>query len=65
MPDIIHRVGIKAAPGHVYEALVSIEGLSGWWTRATTGNPEPGGTVAFRFHTPAGEVIGGFDMEVL
>ncbi len=65
MPDIIHRVGIKAAPGHVYEALATIDGLSGWWTRATAGNPEPGGTIVFRFHTPAGEEIGRFDMEVL
>lgn len=59
MVDIIHRVGVASAtPDDVYDALTTIDGLAGWWTRDTTGDPTPGGTIQFRF--PAG----GFDMEV-
>jgi len=65
MVDIVHRVGIKAPPSKVYSALSTIEGLAGWWTKATTGDPKVGGTIAFRFHTPGGDEIGGFDMGVL
>ena len=61
MPDILHRVGIKSRGGHeTYEALTTIEGLSGWWTNDTKGDGAVGGTLLFRFG-PAG----GFDMRVL
>ena len=63
--DIVHRIGIKAPPPQVYAALATIDGLAGWWTRATTGTAAPGGRIDFRFHTPAGEDIGGFGMAVL
>jgi uncharacterized protein YndB with AHSA1/START domain len=63
--DIIHRVGIKAPAAQVYAALSSIDGLAAWWTRATTGQSQVGGVVAFRFHTETGAEIGGFDMDVL
>ncbi len=57
--DILHKVGVKGAtPDEVYEALTTLEGLSGWWTTDTTGDPGFGGVVAFRF------ARGGFDMEV-
>jgi uncharacterized protein YndB with AHSA1/START domain len=65
MADIVHRVGIKAPAPHVYAALSTVDGLAGWWTRATSGESRVGGTVAFRFHDPHGQDIGGFDMEVL
>ena len=65
MIDIIHRVGIKAPAAKVYAALSTIDGLAGWWTRATTGSSKVGETINFRFHTPAGDEIGGFDMDVL
>ncbi|MEV6930986.1 SRPBCC domain-containing protein [Dactylosporangium sp. NPDC051485] len=59
MADILHRVGVKTpAPDKVYEALTTIDGLAGWWTDDTKGDPAPGGVVAFRFP------VGGFDMEV-
>jgi uncharacterized protein YndB with AHSA1/START domain len=58
MADILHRVGITATPDAVYRALTTIDGLAGWWTTDTSGEPE--GTLQFRF----GEV-GGFDMKVL
>ena len=58
MVDILHRVGLTAAPDEVYEALTTVEGLAGWWTTDTIGDGE--GTLQFRF--PG---VGGFDMKVL
>ena len=43
MADIRHRVGIAASREQVYEALATREGLSGWWTRDTAGDPAVGG----------------------
>jgi uncharacterized protein YndB with AHSA1/START domain len=63
--DIVHRIGIKAPPSKVYAALATIDGLAGWWTRDTSGRSEPGGHIDFRFHTPAGDEIGGFGMDVV
>ncbi len=60
MADILHRVGVRTpSPESVYEALTTVDGLAGWWTDGTTGDPQVGGVLAFRF--PAG----GFDMEVV
>ena len=48
--DILHKVGVKGStPEKVYDALTTIDGLSGWWTRDTTGDAGLGGVVAFRF----------------
>ena len=59
MVDILHRVGVEnASPERVYDALTTLEGLGGWWTETTTGDPGPGGVIEFRF------APGGFDMEV-
>jgi uncharacterized protein YndB with AHSA1/START domain len=63
--DIVHRIGIKAPAAQVYAALATIDGLAGWWTRDTTGSAQPGGHVAFRFRSAAGDDIGGFGMDVL
>ena len=49
MADIRHRVGIAAPRERVYEALATIEGLSGWWTREVKGDAQPGGTLRFYF----------------
>ena len=65
MVDIIHRVGIKAPVSKVYQALSTIEGVAGWWTKETTGVSKPGGTVEVRFLSPSGKEIGGMTMEVL
>ena len=60
MVDILHRVGVNTpSPDKVYEALTTIEGLSGWWTDDTKGITQVGGIVQFRFPQ------GGFDMEVV
>ena len=59
--DILHRIGVKdSSPDKVYDALTTIDGLSGWWTDDTKGSVEAGGAIEFRF----GEA-GGFDMQVL
>lgn len=63
--DIVHRVGIQAPAARVYDALATVDGLAGWWTRHTTGDSTVGGQVRFRFHGPAGDEIGGFGMDVL
>ncbi len=61
MVDIVHRVGARAVSRDAaYAALTTLDGLSGWWTRETTGEPDRlGGIVAFRFDQ------GGFDMRVV
>jgi uncharacterized protein YndB with AHSA1/START domain len=58
MPDIVHRVGIQSAPGKVYEAIATPEGLSKWWATQTKGESGVGGHIHFR---PEG---GGFDMKI-
>ncbi|HET6743488.1 MAG TPA: SRPBCC domain-containing protein, partial [Kribbella sp.] len=60
MVDILHRVGVIAPQKDVYAALTTIDGLAGWWTEDTTG--DPGGVLEFRFATAGGD---GFDMKVL
>ena len=65
MVDIIHRVGIKAPVSKVFQALSTIEGVAGWWTKETTGVSEPGGTVEVRFLSAGGKEVGGMTVEVL
>ena len=65
MKDIIHRIGIQAPAAQVYNALATIPGLAGWWTEETTGDSKVGGIVKFVFHLENGELLGGFDMDVL
>ena len=60
MYDILHRVGIKASPSDVYNALATCEGLSNWWTTTTHGDSKVGGIIEFRFGPR-----GGFDIRVL
>lgn len=59
MVNIVHRVGMRSASAaEVYEALTTVEGLSGWWATDTKGRSEVGGTLEFRFEP------GGIDMLV-
>jgi uncharacterized protein YndB with AHSA1/START domain len=64
MPDIIHRIGFKAPPAKVYEAVATSEGLSRWWTDEVQGESRPGGRIEFLFRTPGGDVLGKMVMEV-
>ena len=60
MTDIHHRIGVQSSStDDVYAALTTIDGLSGWWTTDTHGDPDLGGKIEFRFPQ------GGFDMEVI
>jgi uncharacterized protein YndB with AHSA1/START domain len=49
MADIVHRIGIEAPAGKVYDALTTQEGLSGWWTTNVKAQPKVGATIEFRF----------------
>jgi uncharacterized protein YndB with AHSA1/START domain len=49
MPDIVHRIGIRATPRKVYAALTEQKGLAGWWTRDTSASPQVGAILKFRF----------------
>jgi uncharacterized protein YndB with AHSA1/START domain len=60
MSDILHRVGAKATTDAFYEALTTIDGLTGWWTTETEGDPRVGGIIHFQFGT-----LGFFKMKVL
>ena len=54
MPDIVHRIGIRAPLAKVRAAVSSAEGIAGWWTRETTGTSKGGGSMAVRFRAPDG-----------
>lgn len=45
MVDIIHRIGIRAPAADVYQAIASVDGVAGWWTKETTGEADVGGTI--------------------
>ena len=60
MPDILHRVEMKSSAAEAYRALATIEGLSGWWTKQTSGSSKVGDVIELRFGSR-----GGFDMKVL
>lgn len=64
MPDIIHRIAIKAPADRVYEAVATAQGVAGWWTRDTTGTAGVGGSVNTRFLQPDGTEIGHMDFEM-
>lgn len=60
MADILHRIGVEqSSPKQVYDALTTLDGLSGWWTETTSGDTAPGSVIEFRFGD-----LGGFDMQV-
>ena len=65
MAHIIHRVGIKAEIHKVYEALATVKGISGWWTKDTSGESEIGKTVTTRFYTLSGKENGSMTFEIL
>jgi uncharacterized protein YndB with AHSA1/START domain len=59
MVDILHRIGVEgSSPEKVYDALTTLDGLSGWWAEDTSGDTGTGGVIKFRFGP------GGFDMKV-
>lgn len=60
MPDILHRIGVRASSSQgLFDALATIRGLSAWWTDNVKGESAVGGILRFRFGDR-----GGFDMRV-
>lgn len=49
MPDILHRVGAKAARHDVYNALTTVAGVASWWTNDASGDASEGGIIQFGF----------------
>lgn len=49
MAEIRHLLHINAPVDKVYEALTTIDGLSNWWTKQTSGRTEVGGIIQFGF----------------
>ena len=49
MPEILHRIGVDAPIGKVYEALTTSHGISSWWTRKVTGAAKVGSEMEMRF----------------
>jgi len=49
MPKIYHLLEVNTPAAKVYDNLTTIKGLSGWWTKDTTGNPEKDGEIRFSF----------------
>jgi uncharacterized protein YndB with AHSA1/START domain len=64
MIDIIHRIGIKSTAGKVYNALLTIKGLSHWWTEEVEGDEKIGGKIEFRFRSETGDIKGKMITEV-
>ena len=58
MVDIIHRIGIKAPVAKVYEAVSTVEGVAGWWTRDAVGQSTQRGSIDVWFRSPTGAEIG-------
>lgn len=42
MPDILHRLPVRAPAARVFDLFATAEGLSRWWTRSATGAAEAG-----------------------
>ncbi len=49
MPDILHKLGIRADIHKVFNHLSTINGLSKWWTREVAGGTTKGNTIRFSF----------------
>jgi uncharacterized protein YndB with AHSA1/START domain len=60
MAEILHKIGIKATPEKIYQALTTDNGLSQWWTTDTSGAGNVGSVIKFRFneHESDFKVIG-------
>lgn len=64
MADIIHRIGIGAPIGDVFQAISSVAGIAGWWTREMSASAGPEVAMSAHFTDQAGRELGkiGFDL---
>lgn len=58
MVDIIHRIGIRAPVGDVFQAISSVAGIAGWWTREMSASAEPEVAMSARFTDQDGRELG-------
>jgi uncharacterized protein YndB with AHSA1/START domain len=49
--DYQKTIRVKASPGKLFEALISVSGLAAWWTRVI-GSGDAGGELKFFFDSP-------------
>ena len=49
MPEIVHRLGLRASARRIYRALTVPDELAAWWTRDVTGSGELGSVLGFGF----------------
>ncbi|UTW67577.1 SRPBCC domain-containing protein [bacterium SCSIO 12643] len=49
MQTLYHTFHIDSTFEKVFESLTTIDGLSGWWTKTTSGDANLNGTVFFKF----------------
>lgn len=65
MVDIIHKIGIKAPVSKVHTALSTVAGIAGWWTKETSGDAKPGGSIEVVFRLKGGDEKGRMRFELI
>jgi uncharacterized protein YndB with AHSA1/START domain len=65
MVNIIHRIGINATIEKVYQAVSTINGIAGWWTKNTSGISGMGNNIIVQFYSTEGKELGRMNMEVV
>jgi uncharacterized protein YndB with AHSA1/START domain len=63
--SIMHRIGIKAPPAKVFEAISTIEGVASWWTREVTGESRVGSSFQVRFLNSVGVELGSMSIRIV
>ena len=53
MPNILHQIQINSTPEHVFDLIVSSEGLRSWWTHDVEAEPVEGSVAVFGFNERA------------
>lgn len=58
MVDIVHRIGLSAPVADVVQAVSSVAGIAGWWTRQMSKTAKAETAMTARFMDQAGQEIG-------
>lgn len=56
MPNICHTISTSAGKAAAMAAITTLDGLNGWWTSGTRGDPAEGGELQFHFGGPSLEM---------
>lgn len=65
MVDIIHRIGIRAPIGDVFQAISSVAGIAGWWTREVSASAGSEVAMSARFTDQSGRELGKICFDLL